>query len=82
MIGRFLETLVERRLALRRIMYGVLALLLVLDFLIPPAYERFPWEGISGFGAFFGLVACALIIALAKGLGYGLLYRRENYYND
>jgi hypothetical protein len=81
-IGKFLEFLVDRRRTLRRIMYGVLALLVVLDLLIPAAYQRFPWDGIGGFGALYGFVACILIIVVSKALGYALLYRPEDYYDD
>lgn len=81
-IGKFLEFLVDRRRILRRIMYGVLALLVVLDLLIPSAYQRFPWDGIGGFGAVYGFVACVLIIVVSKALGYALLYRSEDYYDD
>jgi len=82
MVGRFLEALVENRRTLRRIMYVVLVLLVVLDLLIPTGYGRFPWDGIGGFGAVYGFVACVLIIVVSKALGYALLYRSENYYDD
>lgn len=82
MIGEFLETLVRNSRLLRRVMYGVLALLVVLDVLIPTGYGRFPWDGIGGFGALYGFGACVLIIVVSKALGYALLYRRENFYDD
>ncbi|MFN4089645.1 MAG: hypothetical protein ACK4QW_11460 [Alphaproteobacteria bacterium] len=82
MVARVLGTLVANGRTVRRVMYGVLALLVVLDLLIPSGYGRFPWEGLGGFGAFYGFVACALIIGIAKALGYALLYRSENYYDD
>jgi len=82
MIGGLLEWMVQNRRTLRRIMYGVLALLVVLDILIPTGYGRFPWEGIGGFGAFYGFVSCVLIIVVSKALGYALLYRPEDYYDD
>ena len=81
-IGKFLEFLVDRRRILRRIMYGVLALLVVLDLLLPAAYQRFPWDGIGGFGAIYGFVACVLIIVVSKALGYAFLYKPEDYYDD
>lgn len=81
MIGKFLEHLVANRWHLRRAMYAVLAMLVVLDVLIPSKYERFPWDGIGGFGALYGFVACVLIIVVSKALGYALLYRPENYYD-
>lgn len=81
-IGKSLEFLVRNSRTLRRISYGVLALLVVLDLLTPSKYERFPWDGIGGFGAAYGFVACVLIIVVSKALGYALLYRSEDYYDD
>ena len=81
-VGKFLKILVENRRPLRRVIYGVLALIVVLDLLIPTGYGRFPWDGIGGFGALYGFVACVLIIVVSKALGYALLYRSENYYDD
>lgn len=81
-IGRFLEFLVSKTRTLRWIMFGVLALLVILDVIIPASYERLPWDGIGGFGAVYGFVSCVLIVVVSKALGYALLYRREDYYND
>lgn len=63
-------------------MFGILALLVILDVIIPAKYERFPWDGIGGFGAVYGFVSCVLIIVVSKALGYALLYRREDYYDE
>lgn len=82
MIGRFLEFLVSKTQTLKWIMVGILVTLVVLDLLTPAKYQRFPWDGIGGFGAVYGFVSCVLIIVVSKALGYALLYRRENYYDD
>lgn len=81
-IGKFLEFLVSKTKTLRWIMFGILALLVVLDVIIPAKYERFPWDGIGGFGAVYGFVSCVLIIVVSKALGYALLYRPEDYYDE
>ena len=81
-IGRFLEYLVSKTKTLGRIMFGILAFLVILDVIIPAKYERFPWDGIGGFGAVYGFVSCVLIIVVSKALGYALLYRPEDYYDD
>jgi uncharacterized membrane protein len=82
-VGGILEFLVENRRTVSRVMCGLLALLVVLDMIfIPPGYGRFPWEGLGGFGALYGFVACAAIILVSKALGYVLLYRPEDYYDD
>jgi len=81
-IGKFLEFLVSKTKTLRWIMFGILALLVILDVIIPAKYERFPWDGIGGFGAVYGFVSCVLIIVVSKALGYALLYRPEDYYDE
>jgi uncharacterized membrane protein len=81
-MGKFLEFLVSKTKTLRWIMFGILAVLVILDVIIPAKYERFPWDGIGGFGAVYGFVSCVLIIVVSKALGYALLYRSEDYYNE
>lgn len=81
-IVKLLTYLLERRRILARIMLSVMAMLVVLDVILPAQYDRFFWETIGGFGAFYGFVSAALFIVAAKGLGYLLLYRREDYYAD
>jgi uncharacterized membrane protein len=80
-IGKFLEFLVSKTRTLRWIMFAILALLVILDVIIPAKYERFPWDGIGGFGALYGFVSCVVIIVVSKALGYALLYRSEDYYD-
>lgn len=81
-MGKLLACLVDHRRTLARIMIGVLALLVVLDLLTPAKYHRFPWDGIGGFGAVYGFVACVVIVVVSKALGYALLYRKEDYYDE
>jgi uncharacterized membrane protein len=81
-LGRILEWMVRHSRMLTWVMFGVMALLVVLDLIIPPHYDRFVWEGIGGFGAFYGFVSCVLIIVVSKALGYAFLYRPEDYYDD
>lgn len=81
-IAGLLDFLVARRRALKWLMLTVMGALIVLDALIPAHYQRFPWDGIPGFGAVYGLIACVLIIVVSKALGYALLYRPEDYYDD
>jgi hypothetical protein len=81
-LGKILEYLIERRRALTYLMLVAMALLVLADIVIPAAYTRFPWDGIGGFAAFYGFISCVLIIVISKALGYGLLYRNEDYYDD
>jgi hypothetical protein len=72
-----LEALVDRRTLLKRLMWVVLAGLVIADMLMPSKYDRFPWESIGGFGAFYGFVSCVLIVVVSKALGYVALYRER-----
>jgi hypothetical protein len=82
MLARILDHLVANRRPLKWAM-GVLMIGLVLaDILIPSGYDRFVWESVGGFGALYGFVAAILIIVVSKALGYALLYRPENYYDE
>ncbi len=82
MLGRWLERLVARGRLLSLITLVVMALLVLADIIIPPAYVRFPWDGLGGFAAVLGFVGCVFFIAVAKGLGHLLLYRPEDYYGE
>lgn len=81
-MGSWLEYLVAKKRALTWGILGFMALLVILDLLIPTGYGRFPWDGIGGFGALYGFVSCVLIIVVSKALGYALLYRPEDYYQE
>lgn len=81
-LGRLLESMVNRSKLLSRIMLGVMAALVIADILIPSGYDRFFWESLSGAGAFYGLFACVVIVVVSKFLGYKMLYRREDYFDN
>ncbi len=81
-VGKILQYLVERSRTLSWIMLAIMAGLVVADFLAPSHYDRFFWESVPGFGAIYGFVACVVIIIVSKALGYALLYRPEDYYDD
>jgi hypothetical protein len=81
-LGRWLEALVHRSKLLSRIMLVIMALLVVADVAIPTGYDRFFWETIGGAGAVYGLFACVVIVVVSKFLGYQLLYRPEDYFDN
>lgn len=81
-LGKLLEYMVEHARVLRWFAYLVMAGLVIADILLPSAYDRFPWESIGGFGALYGFMSCIAIIVISKALGYLLLYRGEDYYDD
>lgn len=63
------------------IAYGVLALLIAADFIIPRHEIHFFGDKIPGFWSFFGFVACVLIIVVSKWIGHFWLMKDENYYD-
>lgn len=81
-LGKLLEYLVARRRVLSWLMLTIMAVLVVLDIVLPSHYDRFPWEGIGGFGAIYGFLACTIIVVVSKALGSALLNRPEDYYDD
>jgi hypothetical protein len=81
-LGRVLEALHDRSRLLSRMMLVVMALLVIVDIAVPAGYDRFFWESLSGAGAFYGLFACVVIVVVSKFLGYRLLYRPEDYFDN
>jgi len=65
----------------RRVVRGLVAACLVLvglDLVLHRHVDH-PWEGLFGFYALYGFVACVLLVLLAKELRK-LLMRDEDYY--
>jgi hypothetical protein len=81
-LGRFLEGLVKRSRLLSRIMLVIMAALVIANIAIPAGYDRFFWERLGGAGAIYGLFACFVIVVVSKFLGYKLLYRPDDYFDD
>ena len=82
MLTRLLDLLVRNAGWLRWVLLAAMGALVIADLLISTGYDRFVWESWGGFGALFGVLATLVLIALAKGLGFGLAYRTEDYYDD
>ena len=66
----------------RRVFYGVLAALVMLDIFIPKEHAVVAWEAWTGFSALYGFIACVAIILFSKWIGHAVLMVREAYYND
>jgi hypothetical protein len=79
-ITALIDALVRRGRWVRATMIGLMGLSVLLDALKPSHYSRFPWDGIPGFTAVFALVGALLLIGVYKAIGYGLVYRRADYY--
>jgi len=81
-LARILDWLVERWRLLAVIVLVIMTLLVVADFAIEPSYQRYPWDGLGGFGALYGFISCIVIIVVSKALGYAFLYRPDDYYDE
>ena len=62
-------------------LFVAVLLVVVLAELLVPSEAHFDAERLFGFFAWFGFVACAVLIVLAKGFGV-LLKRTDTYYDD
>lgn len=67
--------------AVKRIAYGVLGVLVVVDFFIPRHEIHFFGDRVPGFWSAFGLVACIVIIVVSKWIGHHGLMKGEDYYD-
>ncbi|HSM61155.1 MAG TPA: hypothetical protein VK849_10180 [Longimicrobiales bacterium] len=65
---------------LLRILYGVAALLVLLD-LVVHRHAEHPWEGLFSFYPLYGFVGIVLLVGLARVLR-ALVMRPEDHYGD
>lgn len=65
-----------------KILFGICLVAVVLsDFLIPREHVTFFWDGVPGFSAIYGFMACVLIIVVSKFIGKRWLMKPEDYYD-
>jgi hypothetical protein len=81
-LAKVLEKMVANAKLISRIMLLIMAGLVIANILFPVGYDRFFWESIPGAGAIYGLLAAVVIVLVSKLLGYKLLFRPENYYDN
>ena len=74
-----IETL--RTKTVKKIAYGGLVLLFIVDFIIPRHEIHFFGDKIPGFWSIFGFSACVVIIIVSKWLGKNGLMKDEDYYD-
>ena len=74
-----IETL--RTKTVKKIAYGILVLLVMVDFIIPRHEIHFFGDKIPGFWSIFGFSACVVIIIVSKWLGKNGLMKDEDYYD-
>jgi hypothetical protein len=70
-----------RTRTVKRVAYAVLALLVVVDFIIPRHDIHFFGDKVYGFWSLFGFIACVLIIVISKWIGHHGLMKDEDYYD-
>jgi hypothetical protein len=78
--ARVLDKLVREVRWLRRGAMLLAGAVVVADLLKDKAYSRFPWDGIPAFTAIYALLGALALIGLYKLIGYGLVYRKPDYY--
>lgn len=61
------------------ILYGICAVLFAADLVVHRHIEH-PWEGVPGFYAIYGFVACVLLVLIAKEMRK-VVMRDEDYYD-
>lgn len=59
--------------------YIICGILLVVDFIVH-RHTVHPWEGLPGFYAIYGFVACVVLVLIAKEMRK-VLMRKEEYYD-
>ena len=70
-----------RTKTVKKIAYGILVLLVIVDFIIPRHEIHFFGDKIPGFWSLFGFSACVVIIIVSKWLGKNGLMKDEDYYD-
>ncbi len=62
------------------VLFAICGLTFVLDFFVYRHVDH-PWEGLFGFYAVYGFVACVILVLAAKEMRK-ILMRKEDYYDD
>ena len=70
-----------RTKTVKKIAYGIVVLLFIVDFIIPRYEIHFFGDKIPGFWSLFGFTACVVIIIVSKWLGKNGLLKDEDYYD-
>ena len=70
-----------RKKIVKKLAYGILVLLVMVDFIIPRYEVHFFGDKIPGFWSLFGFSACVVIIIVSKWLGKNGLMKDEDYYD-
>ncbi len=77
--SRFLDKPRNVRFLIRAL-YAVCIVVFAADFVVHRHIDH-PWEELPGFYAVYGLVACVILVLVARELRK-LIMRREDHYDD
>ena len=61
-------------------LFAVCAITFIADFFVHRHVDH-PWEGLFGFHAIYGFVACVVLVLIAREMRK-ILMRREEYYDE
>ena len=83
-LGRWLEEnrTPARRGLWRKVMFALLGVLVVLNFIIPNHHPHFGADKYPGFWPVFGLVIGVVMVFFVKKIVQPLIKRPEDYYGD
>ena len=81
MILEFIEFIRSRGGTMIKVIYGVLAALVIIDVFVDKHHAHTWAEHIPGFWSVFGFLACSILIIVAKWFGRQGIETRENYYD-
>jgi hypothetical protein len=75
-----LEFLRSRTGQLKKLFFAFLALLVVLDVIIPREHAHFFVDKIPAFWTAFTVIGCYLLARFSKGLAHTILGKKEDFY--
>lgn len=81
-LGNWLEAARNKADAFKKLLYLVLAIMVVLNFFIRPHHPHFAMEALPTFWAFFGLIGTVVMVVVLKRIIYPILARPEEDTND
>ena len=81
MILELIEFIRARSGAMRKLCFGVLAALIIIDIFVDKHHAHTLAEHIPGFWSIFGFLACSVLIIVAKWFGRQGIETKEDYYD-
>ena len=79
-ILKIIEYLLARAELLKKLFFGFLLLLVVLDVLLPREEAHYFIDKIPTFWTLFTIIGCYLLARFSKGLAHTILGKKEDFY--